>query len=209
MNQATNDVRLAGVVVGGGPAPWQALGLRTDDAGRIAFGNGALEFVPDAEGIVALAIDGIDDLATDIEGIALQPGRPIPATEHPLGAFEIDHIVVMTDSLERTSQAVTDVLGLECRRIRETGTVRQAFHRFADQGSVRGCIIELVENPRVQRPGLFGLVLNLADLDRSIAGMNPDLVGAPKPAVQPGRRIATVRASARLGVAVALMSSDA
>ena len=69
-------------------------------------------------------------------------------------------------------------------------------------------LIEIVENARVQRPGLFGLVLNLADLDGSIAGMDPDLVGAPKPAVQPGRRIATVRAAAGLGIPVALMSPD-
>jgi len=208
VNPAVPDVRLAGVVIGGDAAPWRSIGLSTDPTGRIAFANGALEFAPASEGIVALAIDGLDDLPTDIEGVPLRQGTTVPAVEHPLGAFEIDHVVVMTDSLERTSQAVTDALGLECRRIRETDTVRQAFHRFADQGGVRGCIIEIVENPSVRQPALFGLVLNLSDLDEALAGMGTELVGAPKPAVQPGRRIATVRGGAGLGVAVALMSPD-
>lgn len=201
-------MRLAAIVVGGDAGPWQSIGLDTGADGRIAFANGALEFVPGAQGIVALVIDGVDDLAADIEGIPLRPGRPVPAVEHPLGAFEIDHVVVMTDSLERTSEAVTAALGLECRRIRETDTVRQAFHRFADQGGVRGCIIEIVENARVRQTALFGLVLNLADLDGTVSGMRAEQVGAPKPAVQPGRRIATVRAGVGLGVAVALMSPD-
>ena len=203
-----SEVRLAAIDVGGDAAPWQAIGLALDAGRRIPFANGALEFVSGASGIAALAIDGIDSLAHDIEGISLRSGAVAPAIDHPLGVFEIDHVVIMTDSLERTSGAVTEALGLECRRIRETDTVRQAFHRFADQGGVRGCIIELVENARVQQPALFGLVLNLADLDGAAARLGPDLIGEPKPAVQPGRRIATVRRSAGLGVAMALMTPD-
>ncbi len=200
------SVRLAAVEIGGEPAPWQTIGLELDAGGRIPFANGALEFVPDRQGIVGLVIDGIDHLPADLEGIPLRAGRPVPAIEHPVDAFELDHLVIMTDSLERTSQAVADGLGLERRRLRETETVRQAFHRFADQGGVRGCIVEIVENERVRQPALFGLVLNLADIDAAAARLGPDLLGLPKPAVQPGRRIATVRAAAGLGVAVAFMS---
>ena len=91
---------------------------------------------------------------------------------------------------------------------RKPTAVRQAFHRFADQGGRRGSIIEIVESDRVRSPALFGLVLNVADLDAAAARLGPELVSAPKPAVQPGRRIATVRAGAGLGVALALMSPE-
>jgi hypothetical protein len=201
-------VRLAAIDIGGDRVPWEAIGLRADDQGRIPFANGALVFEAGGHGIVGLAIDGVERLPAQIEGIPLRAGTVVAGIEHPIGAFEIDHVVIMTDSLDRTSESVTEALGLECRRIRETETVRQAFHRFADQGGVRGCIIEIVENARVARPALFGLVLNLADLDAAAARSGPDVIGDPKPAVQPGRRIATVRSTAGLGVAVALMSPD-
>ena len=87
---------------------------------------------------VALSIEGVDRLPNEIDGIAVRPGDVVAAADHPIGVVEIDHVVVMTDSLERTSEAFTTALGLECRRIRETDTVRQAFHRFADQGGRRG-----------------------------------------------------------------------
>ena len=93
------------------------------------------------------------------------------------------------------------------RRVRETPTVRQAFHRFPSQGGVRGCIIEVVENAQVERPELWGLVVNVFDLDAFVATAG-DLVGTPNAAVQPGRRIVTVRRSAGLGTAVAVMSTE-
>jgi hypothetical protein len=202
------QVQLAAIDIGGDSEPWLALGLDVDAYGRVPFSNGALEFVGGAAGIVGLAVEGVPDLAPHIDGVQIRQGESTPAIAHPLGVLEIDHVVVMTDSLERTSDAFHAVLGLECRRIRETDTVRQAFHRFDPRGGRRGCIIEIVENARVRTPSLFGLVLNLVDLDESARLLGPDVVGTPKSAVQPGRRIATVRGSAGLHVPVALMSPD-
>jgi hypothetical protein len=48
-------------------------------------------------------------------------------------------------------------------------------------------------------------VLTVADLDAAIDRAD-GLIGAARDAVQPGRRIATVRSSAGLGVPVALLS---
>ena len=203
-----SEVRLAAIDIGGAADPWSAIGFGVDGSGRIPFSNGALEFVPGPQGAVALSIEGVDRLPNEIDGIAVRQGDVVAGADHPIGVEEIDHVVVMTDSLERTSEAITELLGLDCRRIRETDTVRQAFHRFADQGGRRGCIIEIVESSHVRAPALFGLVLNLADLDAAVAQLGPELVSAPKPAVQPGRRIATVRAEAGLGVALALMSPE-
>lgn len=199
-------VRLARVTVGGTPDAWSAVGFAVDEHGCIPFVNGALEFTGDGAGMLGIVVDGpgAEVLPADIEGISLSAGTGVAALDHPNGAFELDHIVIMTDSLERTSDAVAAALGLERRRIRETPQVRQAFHRFAD----RGCIIEIVERAGLERVGLWGLVVNVADLDAVIESQGSDRIGNAKTAVQPGRRIATFRSDAGLGVPVALMTPD-
>lgn len=203
-----SDVRLAAITAGGPAAPWVAIGFAPDPAGVIAFTNGALVLDRDAApGLHGLVIESADDVADELEGIPVETGRVRPPGDHPNGAFELDHVVVVTDDLERTSDAIAGGWGIERRRIRETATVRQAFHRFADQGGSRGCIVEVVEDGRVERPALWGLVVNVADLDAFVERLGPDLVSPPKPAVQPGRGIATVRKGAGLGVALAVMSA--
>jgi hypothetical protein len=52
----------------------------------------------------------------------------------------------------------------------------------------------------------WGLVVNVEDLDAACALIGPDRVSSPKDAVQPGRRIATVRSEVGLGLPVALMT---
>ena len=82
--------------------------------------------------------------------------------DHPLGAFELDHVVVNTGSLDRTCAAITAATGAPLKRVREAGPIRQGFHRLG------GLIVEVVE--RVGQPSddpasLWGLVFNVADLD--------------------------------------------
>jgi hypothetical protein len=56
------------------------------------------------------------------------------------------------------------------------------------------------------RPAFFwGLALRVADLERTVEGLG-ERAGSIRSAVQPGRRIATLRRSAGLGIPVALMS---
>ncbi len=102
--------------------------------------------------------------------------------------------------------------GLDLRRIREeptpAGAPRQAFFRL---GSV---ILEVVQEPEeaIERAGgdhpafFWGLAFVAPDLDATVASLG-DRVGEIRPAVQPSRRIATLRRSAGLSVPVALMSS--
>ena len=195
-------VRLASVVIGGSADVWAALGFTVDAAGRIAFSNGAIELEAGLVGAGALRVDGIAALPADVDGVALRVGPPAHAVDHANGCFELDHVVIVTPSIDRTSSAITEVLGLPQRRVRQTETVTQAFHRFDE----RGCIIELVESASAERPALWGLVVTTTDLDSFVERAGPALVGAPKPAVQPGRRIATVRGSAGLALPVAVMS---
>ena len=200
--------RLATVRIPAAAESWAALGFDTR-AGVAALANGAIEFADDRPGSSALGVTGLER-ACSVDGLDIGPADEHPATRHPNGARSIDHVVVMTDSLDRTSQAIESSLGLERRRLRETEAVRQAFHRFADPIDAavgeRGCIIELVENQRVIAPEFWGLVVIVDDLD-ALHEAHPDLVARPKPAVQPGRRIATARREADLGTAVAFMTS--
>lgn len=194
-------VRLAGIEVPGGAAAWEALGFSVD-GGAIAVANGAVFTGASQVGIV------LDDTATEqasLEGVPIAGGRGVHSGEHANGALELDHIVLTTDSLDRTSTAVEAAWGLPQRRVRDTGSVRQAFHRFADADGARGCIVEIVERRGMESTTLWGLVVNVADLDAAVAA-GDGLVGEAKEAVQPGRRIATVRREAGLPLAVALMS---
>jgi hypothetical protein len=201
-------MRLAGIGAPHAPAAWEALGC-TVVGGAVPFGNGAILLGRDG-----LVVDDVPNglvLPTDVEGVGLAVDLQPPAVEHPAGAVELDHLVLLTDSLERTSEAVHSALGLECRRIRETGTVRQAFHRFDDVDGpsgerVRGCIIEIVESDRVATTTMMGMVVIVDDLFGLAERLGPDVMSSPKPAVQPGRHISTVRRDVGLGTAVALMT---
>ncbi|HYN32872.1 MAG TPA: hypothetical protein VES40_09620, partial [Ilumatobacteraceae bacterium] len=121
-----------------------------------------------------------------------------------LGAIGLDHVVVMTAQLDRTSAAIAEATGCELKRIREVATMRQGFHRI----SSGGLIVELVERPEVpDGPAVFwGIVINVDDLDVACALIGNDRISPPKDAVQPGRRIATIRNEVGLGLPVALMT---
>jgi hypothetical protein len=120
----------------------------------------------------------------------------------------------MTPALDRTVQALSNA-GLDLRRIREeptpAGAPRQAFFRLGAE------ILEVVQEPEhvvaaredgATRPArLWGLALLATDLDRTVATLG-EHAGEARDAVQPGRRIATVKRSAELAVPVALMSAE-
>ena len=130
---------------------------------------------------------------------------------HPNGVAGLDHVVAISPALDRTVAAL-EAAGLDLRRVREeptpAGAPRQAFFRLGD------VILEVVQEPDeaiekaggVERPAFFwGLALLAPDLDAAVATLG-DRVGEPRDAVQPGRRIATLRRSAGLAVPIALMT---
>lgn len=186
---------------------WQALGLvgSTNPDGRWhCLANGVAVTVDpraDVRGIVAWGFDTSVESHPDI-GIAFAVAEPPPpfADDRLLG---VDHVVLMTDSLDRTCGAVEQVLGAPLKRVREVGGgVRQGFHRLGD------VILEVVERPGAT-PGpasCWGLVFTVTDLDALVAPWDEDLVSGPRDAVQPGRRIASLRQGAGLATAVAFMT---
>jgi hypothetical protein len=69
---------------------------------------------------------------------------------------------------------------------------------------------EAIERAGGDHPAFFwGLALLAPDFDATIAWLGPERVSEPRPAVQPGRRIATVRRAAGLALPVALISAAA
>jgi hypothetical protein len=172
---------------------------------------------------VSLPDDGmIDGLPTELadddaeaggaevaEAAVVGAEAPELARAHPNGVTRVDHMVVLTPDLERTTAALHGV-GLEPRRTREAGPGpdgverRQRFFRLGE------VILELVGpiTPTGTGPARFwGLAYVVDDLDTTAAGLG-DLLSRPRDAVQPGRRIAALRPSAGLAVPTAFLTPD-
>lgn len=209
------DPKVEWLSVVGEPDTWRSLGLSVTDQGLIPLIGTSIRVVaPRAVGsvnvaeqaaIVGWAFSGVAE-TSDVDGLStvvVEPMAPLSAA-HPLGASGLDHVVVSTHDLERTSAAISSATGCELKRIRELGTMRQGFHRIGRGG----LIVELVERPDLpEGPAEFwGLVLIVDDLDVACDLIGPDRISSPKDAVQPGRRIATIRADVGLGLPIALMT---
>jgi hypothetical protein len=190
----------------GDPAEvWQALGF-TVRGGALHLGGVRVELSAAGSGIVSWALTGIDTVHS-IDGLATEV---VPAEtmadpfEHVNGAVGIDHVVVTTPDFDRTAAALGKA-GLGLRRVRRTPDGRTTgFRRLGP------AILEVVAVPSGQpgQPARFwGLVVVVQDLD-ALAGRLGQRLGATKPAVQPGRRIATLKASAGLSPAVAFMTPE-
>jgi hypothetical protein len=135
------------------------------------------------------------------------------AGPHPNGVVRVDHVVMLSPDLDRTVGEL-EAQGFDLRRRRkgETpgGSTRQAFFRAGEP------ILEVVQAPErtsvARDPDgparLWGLAFLVADMDRTARALG-ELLGRPRDAVQPGRRIATLRPEAGLGPAIAFMTSGA
>jgi hypothetical protein len=206
--------RLRALAVADEPEAWRDAGFAVE-GGCCRLGD--VDVVLGAEGgrgVRAWAVDGVDGPVDGLAPfVAAPPEGEGPA--HPNGTVAIDHLVVATPDLDRTVDALC-AAGLEPRRTRE-GTamgsaVRQVFFRFdaagADGPPWDAPILEVVGPPEAAGDGparFFGLALTVADLDATAAHLGEHL-GSARPAVQPGRRIATLRSSAGCTTALAFLS---
>ena len=198
--------------VGDESGAWAALGFAVE--GEVCvLGDVRVRLAgPDAgKGLVGWSLRGFE--GAELDGLPTSRSDQKPPDEvlpHPNGITLLDHVVAFTPALDRTVAALEEV-GLDLRRIREeptpAGAPRQAFFRLG------ASILEVVQQPpEAIEPGaadgsafFWGLAFLAPDLDATVAGLG-DRVSEPRAAVQPGRRIATLRRSAGLSVPVALMS---
>jgi hypothetical protein len=186
---------LASVTVGDAPEVWSALGFAVRGE-RVRVGG--LELcLGAASGTGLTKVTAVGEGAATIDGLAFgwTPYGSPPADEHPNGVVALDHIVVVSDDLERTTTALQGA-GFDLRRMRERA--RQAFLLAGP------CILEVTESAEASAPAFWGLAF-AGDLDALAAGAGA-LVGDVRDAVQPGRRIATLRRAAGSSVPVAFLS---
>ena len=200
------------LAVADAPDAWSSLGFELDD-GTCVVGDVRIRAAgPDAgKGLFGWSLRDVE--STELDGLPTARSDrepPDPRAVHPNGVTGLDHVVAITPALERTVAAL-EAAGLDLRRIREeptpAGAPRQAFFRLGPT------ILEVVQEPAeaieragADRPASFwGLAFVAPDLDATVAGLG-DHVSEVRAAVQPGRRIATLRRSAGLSLPVALMT---
>jgi catechol 2,3-dioxygenase-like lactoylglutathione lyase family enzyme len=207
---------IAELTVHDSPAAWRRIGFAVDDSGGCQIGTVRVRISEQegSRGVAGWVLAATpDDEILDVDGLPTSVGDPPPAAPgdaHPNGAHHIDHVVVVTPDLDRTVRAIERSLGVPLRRTRdgESGgrPVRQAFFRLGE------VILEVVGSPEPDPAAgstpakLFGIAVTVASLDAAVDCLGAELVSEARPAVQPGRRIATIRQAAGLAVPVALMS---
>jgi hypothetical protein len=200
------------LIVADPPGAWSALGFAVE--GETCAVDGVRIRLAGAEAGKGLTGWALREVAGDLDGLATSRSDCEPPAEspsHPNGITALDHVVAISPDLDRTV-AVLEAAGLDLRRIREeptpAGAPRQAFFRLG------AAILEVVQEPADvseragggDRPAFFwGLAFVAPDLDATVAALG-DRVGEARPAVQPGRRIATLRRAAGLSIPVALMT---
>jgi hypothetical protein len=197
--------RLVEVVVGDDPAVWQAAGF-TVDGDTIHLDGLRLRLVDPAHGRGIRALGFDPTWTADLDGLstiasAADPDGPRDAA-HRNGAIALDHLVVTSPDPERTTAALVRA-GIEPRRsiVGARGDT-DVLYRFFLVGT---CVLELigpVDAPETAGPARFaGLAFTSVTID-ALGG----LATAPKDAVQPGRRIATLRHDVGASVPIAFLS---
>jgi hypothetical protein len=188
-------VELRGLCVADPPERWAALGFSVADS-SVVVGGVVLRLGCEGRGIVAWSLSG----GARVDGLPVADVTPAAeasvAVAHPNGAVALDHMVVTTPDFDETAEALAGA-GMPLKRIAEMRGTRMGFRRLGP------AILELVEAPGAAL-GFWGLVVTVTDLD-ALAARLGNRLGSIRPAVQPGRRIATLRASAGLTTNIAFM----
>jgi len=194
------------LVIGDDPAAWRALGFAVGDDGAFALGGVRVRLAFGCN--VELRVEGLDtDRPDGLPVVAAAAPRhdapdaaarrdPPAASSHRNGATAIDHVVVFTDDRDRTTAALAAAGG----DVRRRGgppelPAPMAFVRFGE------LVVEVAQAGGPTR--IWGVTIVVPDLD-ALAG---PLLGQARPALQPGRRIATVSRDAGLSLAVALITA--
>ncbi len=200
------------ITVADEPDAWQRAGF-TVDGTTCCTGHVRIELVGRERGkrIVGWSLRGA--ATDDLDGLptTLSTREPCEPGSHANGVELIDHVVVLTPDLDRTIAAFESA-GIEARRTRDIDSsqygfeARQVFFRLGE------VILELIggKEPTGDGPAaFFGLAYTVADIDATQRLLGEHLPNV-KDAVQPGRRIATLRhKELDMSVATAFMSPGA
>jgi hypothetical protein len=215
--------RIVSITVGDEPESWARAGFAVGADGGCPVGTVRIDLVGRQHG---KRIQGwtLRDLAPgglpvgELDGIptGVSEADPPPALAHPNGVTSIDHVVLATPDPSRTIAAFESA-GFDVRGERRSDTygapMRQTFFRAGE------VILELItaddDGPSPESSGspagpagFFGLAFTVGDLD-GLADQLGDDLGTIKDAVQPGRRIATLRhRQLDISVPIAFMTAE-
>ena len=208
------DVALLGLSIADPPERWAALGFTVRD-GQIRAHSVLLTLgiAPQGGGIVGWTLAGPDGEG----GVGGLPTRWVARVRpdsgaHPLSRTAgndlcaVDHAVVVTPAFDALAAELRQ-RGIPLRRVTEVRGTRMGFRRLG------GPILEVVEAPEVAATAFWGVTFAVpgspggaGSLDELCARTR--FVGEPRPAVQPGRRIATVDREAGLSTRVAFIDPE-
>ncbi|MDE3131139.1 MAG: glyoxalase [Acidobacteriota bacterium] len=198
------EPELAELVIADPPECWRALGFDVDEQGHLDIGGVRVRLGGHGSGITAWslmrvnAMGAIDGLPTPVPRVL----HPPPFKTHPNGATGIDHVVVVTSSLERTAAALARA-GIELRRTQDGERGRMGFRRLGP------AILEVVQRNDLEADEalLWGLAVVVISID-DIAQRLGDKLDPIKQAKQQGRRIATLRTDVGITAPLAFMSPE-
>ncbi len=195
---------------------WAGFSVGSDSVCRIGGVGIRLIGRDRGTGIVGWSLRGLpsDGFVDDVDGVptarwAEVAEIPVASCVHPNGVIAIDHVVLMSPDLGRTVESLA-AIGVAPRRERDTELggrpIRQIFFRLGE------VIVEAVGSPTTAADGpssLWGLTYVVTDIDAT-ASFFGDRTAPIKDAVQPGRRITTLRHQEfGMSVPTALISAPA
>lgn len=190
---------LTGLRIADDPATWAALGFAVEED-RALVGGIEIQLAGSAAGtgVLGWSVHGLRSSVLPAIDTVAPADR---STDHANGTIAVDHVVAFTGDMDATMAALA-ADGLEARRVREVPgrEMRQAFYVLDTALLELGGPVEGERGPR-----FWGITLAVADLDALAERLGP-LLGAPRDAVQPGRRIATLRREAGSSVPLAFMT---
>jgi hypothetical protein len=198
------EPELAELVIADPPEPWRDLGFDVDEHGHLDIGGVRVRLGAEGSGISAWSLMRVNAMGS-IDGLPSPVPRvlyPPPFKTHPNGATGIDHVVILTSSLDRTAAAFLRA-GVELKRTPESDRERMAFRRLGP------AILEIVQRDDLELDeavfwGMAVVVISLDDISERLG----DRLGPVEQAIQQGRRIATLRADAGISVPLAFMSPE-
>ncbi|MBC95743.1 hypothetical protein CL649_02630 [bacterium] len=191
---------------------WERIGFEIvteNSIQTIIVGNTKLCFeeIDEVKGITSVHVEGIKK---NVDSLNFNPtalsSKNFEASFHHNRIERIDHLVVTTPNPDRTTKALVKA-GVTLSGIRTFGSspnqTRQSFFWLGD------VILELVgphQAPKAGKPLFWGLALVSSDINETVRHLG-DLCTPLKDAIQPGRKITTVKTrDLSIGVAIAIMS---
>lgn len=202
--QLPREPELAELVIADPPDRWRELGFEVDGVGHLDIGGVRIRLGGEGAGITAWSLMRVNAMGS-IDGLPSPVPRvlyPPPFKTHPNGATGIDHVVIHSSSLERTSAAFARA-GVELGRARDGAHGRTAARRLGP------AVMEVVERPELEAEDtrFWGLAIVVISLDELAVRLGERLAPA-RPAPAPGRQIADLRADGSLSVPLSFMTPE-